>query len=91
MATEKTAADLKTELATADEATATDILNAENAREGGPRVTVVDAASARLEELATPGETLATVPEDRAWAQLLDGDGQPVLVDGQPVETELVS
>lgn len=86
--TEKTAAELKEDLKTATADQATDILNAENQREE-PRVTVVSAAEARLAELAQPGEVLDAEPTG-AWAQLLDGDGEPVLVDGKPVATELV-
>lgn len=86
--TEKTAAELKEDLKTATAEQATDILNAENQREE-PRVTVVSAAQARLEELDQPGEVQDSTPTG-AWAQLLDGDGKPVLVDGKPVATELV-
>jgi hypothetical protein len=84
-----TAAELVADLADADEEKATAILNGENERPE-PRKTVVAAAQARLEALASPGEPLAKVPEG-AWAQLLDGDGNPVLEDGNPVAVAIES
>lgn len=87
MTDEKTAAELVNDLKEATAEEASDILNAENERPE-PRKTVVAAATARLEELDSPGEVLTGTP-DGAWAQLLDGDGEPVLVDGNPVATDI--
>lgn len=93
--TEKTADELKTTLADADKETADSILSQEQAREK-PRVTVVKAAEDRLAELEPvlslpEGATVLDAEPEGAWAQLLDGDGKPVLVDGQPVSAELVT
>lgn len=84
---EKTAADLVADLADADLETATAILQGEQTRDA-PRVTVVRAAEERLALLAIPGEPLESTPKE-VWAQLLDADGNPVLVDGNPVRAEL--
>ena len=82
-----TADELKKTLETADEAEARAILQEEQEQEK-PRSTVVQAAEARLEVLSVPGEPQDSTPSG-VWAQLLDADGEPVLVDGQPVRTEL--
>lgn len=82
-----TAAELKKTLETATEEEARAILQEEQAQEE-PRSTVVSAAEARLETLAVPGEPQDSTPSG-VWAQLLDADGKPVLVDGQPVKAEL--
>lgn len=84
---ESTAAELVAELADADQEKATAILQEEQARDA-PRVTVVRAAEERLAVLAIPGVPQETVPRE-VWAQLLDADGEPVLVDGNPVRAEL--
>lgn len=84
---EKTAADLVAELADADLELATAILQEEQTKDA-PRVTVVRAAEERLALLAIPGEPQETIPKG-VWAQLLDENGEPVLVDGNPVRAEL--
>lgn len=81
------ATELVDELASASEEEAKAILQGEKERES-PRVTVVRAAEERLAVLAVPGEPQDTEPEG-VWAQLLDADGEPVLVDGKPVRAEL--
>lgn len=86
---DKTAAELKKDLETASLEEATAVLQEEQEK-AEPRTTVVQAAEARLETLAVPGEPVEGTPTG-LWAQLLDGDGNPVLVDGAPVQTELVS
>lgn len=90
-----TAGELVDEMKTAEAERAQAVLDQESGKlEDKQRVTVIRAAQARLEELApaveAQGDVLESIPEDRAWAQLLDGDGEPVLIDGNPVETELV-
>ena len=87
MAAEKTAAELKETLATASQEEATAILQEEQGREK-PRTTVVEAAEARLEVLAVPGDPVDREPRG-VWAQLLDVDGKPATVDGAPVRTAL--
>jgi len=82
-----TAAELKKDLETATEAEARAILQEEQDREE-PRSTVVSAAEDRLAVLAVPGEPQDSTPSG-VWAQLLDVDGEPVLVDGSPVKAEL--
>jgi hypothetical protein len=85
-----TAAELIESVKEATEAEATEVINTENQRDKGPRVTVVQAAEARLAELASPGEALEAIPEG-AWAWLVDPDtGEPVTDNGNPVATELV-
>lgn len=85
---EKTAQDLVKDLASATEEEATATLQAEKERGDDARVTVVRAAEERLETLAVPGEPQEGTPSG-VWAQLLDADGEPVLVDGNPVRSEL--
>lgn len=88
------ARDVVTELAEADDDQARAALAAEQAKpEGEQRTTVIKAAEARIAELAPVTETEGSVVEGEpsgAWAQLLDGDGEPVLVDGNPVDAGLV-
>jgi hypothetical protein len=90
-----TASELVEEMKTADAERAQAVWDQEAAKpDEKQRVTVLRAAETRLEELAPVvdapgGEVLEAIP-DRGWAQLLDGDGNPVEVDGQPVETDLV-
>lgn len=84
---EKNASELIDILAAADRETTESILSQEQAKEK-PRITVVKAAEDRLEVLAVPGDPQEETPEG-FWAQLLDGDGEPVLVDGLPVRAEL--
>jgi hypothetical protein len=92
---ERKAPELVAELADADRETAQAIYEAEVTRTP-PRSTVIKAAEARLsalteeERLLVDGEVLDSIPEDRAWNQLLDADGEPVLVDGKPVEVPSV-
>lgn len=88
ISTEQNAADVIADLATADREQAQGVLAEESAKEK-PRTTVVAAAQERLEVLDIPGEPQEEEPEG-AWAQLLDGDGEPVLVDGLPVKTVLI-
>lgn len=85
---DKTAQDLVKDLATADQEEAQSILTAEKERGEDARVTVVRAAEERLETLAVPGEPQEGTPSG-VWAQLLDAEGKPVLVDGNPVAAEL--
>lgn len=93
--TEK-ATELVAELKDADLERARAILTAEQEKpEAERRKSVVAAAEARVAELEPVAEVNGTVledgaPEDRGWAQLLGDDGEPVLVDGNPVEAELV-
>lgn len=94
----ESAKDLVAELKEADLDRAQAVLTAEQEKpEEERRKTVVAAAEARLAELAPvvalpeSAEVLEDgLPEDRGWAQLLDENGEPVLVDGKPVEAELV-
>lgn len=85
---EKTAQELVKDLSSATEEEAKAILQEEQERGEEQRVTVVRAAEERLAVLAVPGEPQEGTPEG-VWAQLLDADGKPVLVDGSPVRTEL--
>lgn len=90
----KNAKDVIHDLATADDGQARTLLDEEMAKpEAERRKTVIEAAKARLAELApvveVQGEVLESIP-DGGWAQLLDGDGEPVLVDGNPVDAGLV-
>lgn len=87
--TEKGARELITELETADQETAQAVLTAEQEKGDNARSTVVKAAEDRLAVLAVPGEPQEEEPSG-VWAQLLDDSGEPVLVDGNPVRTELV-
>lgn len=87
------AGELVEEMKTASLDRAREVQEAELAKDQ-PRVTVTRAAQARLDVLELPVEVNGTVLEDGppegAWAQLLDRDGEPVQVDGNPVATELV-
>lgn len=85
---EKNAQDLVKDLETASQEEATAVLRAEQEKGEDARVTVVRAAEARLETLAIPGEPQESTPTG-VWAQLLDAEGEPVLVDGNPVATPL--
>lgn len=84
-----TADELKKTLEGASEEEARALLAEELNRGEEARSTVVAAAEARLEVLAIPGEAVSSPPSG-AWAQLLDGEGNPVEQDGKPVQTELV-
>lgn len=86
-----TAPELIEALATYDREQVNAVLAEEQTRPR-PRSTVIKAAEDRLRDLSEPlaGEPIDSIPEDEAWAQLLDGDGNPVLVDGKPVRAELV-
>lgn len=88
--TEKKAAELITELETASKEEAQAVLTAEQEKGDQARSTVVKAAEDRLEVLAVPGEPQEGTPSG-VWAQLLDDDGKPVVVDGNPVRAELVT
>lgn len=88
MAADKNAQDLVKDLGTATQEEATAVLRAEQEKGDSARTTVVNAAEARLEVLAVPGEPVDKEPEG-VWAQLLDADGEPVQVDGKPVQAEL--
>lgn len=87
------AAEVISDLATADYDQAQAVLAAEQEKGDGARSTVVAAAEARVAELAPVVEHEGTVLTDGIpdgpWAQLLDGDGNPVLVDGNPVAAEV--
>lgn len=90
MAEEKTARELIADLAGADQETAQAILTAEKAKpEGDQRTTVITAAEERLNVLAVPGDPQDSEPTSGTWAKLLDGDGNPVLVDGKTVRATL--
>lgn len=88
------AKDIVRDLSEADDGQARAVLEAEQAKpEAEQRKTVLQAAEARLDELApivaADGSQVTGTPSG-AWAQLLDGDGEPVLVDGNPVDAGLV-
>lgn len=89
LSTDQTASELIELLASADEDQARQLLADESAKEK-PRSTVVAAAEERLAVLDIPGEPQEDGEPDGAWAQLLDGEGEPVLVDGNPVAAELI-
>lgn len=88
------AKDVVKDLATADDGQARTALEEEQAKpEAEQRKTVLQAAQDRLAELAPIVEVQGSVVDGEpggAWAQLLDGDGEPVLVDGNPVDAGLV-
>lgn len=91
---DQSARDVVRALTDADDGQAHTALEAERAKpEAEQRKTVLAAAEARIAELApvveVQGEVMETIP-DAPWAQLLDGDGEPVLVDGYPVDAGLV-
>lgn len=88
MTGEKTAPELVKDLTSATEEEARAILQAEQERGEEQRVTVVRAAEERLAVLAVPGKPQESTPSG-VWAQLLDADGEPVLVDGNAVAAEL--
>jgi hypothetical protein len=88
--TEKKAAELINDLATADQEEAQAILTAEQEKGEQARSTVIQAAEERLAVLAVPGEPQEGTPSG-VWAQLLDDSGEPVKVDGQTVRSELVT
>ncbi len=92
---DQNANDVKAAVKEADAEQARGVLEAEQAKpEADQRKTVLEAAQARLDELApvveTEGEVLEDGIPDGAWAQLLDADGEPLLVDGNPVDAGIV-
>lgn len=86
---EQNAPELIHDLSTATEDQALAVLVAEQEKGDAARSTVVKAAEERLEALSIPGEAQESEPSG-VWAQLLDDSGEPVLVDGKAVATELV-